>query len=105
ILERPRPKVADTRQLITLMRKTWPSWWKTCSPPHSIILGTIAATTSVKRMKANELWTVFQPKRTASDNGRPLGLGIQSSCRGGYTIRPVSYTHLRAHETPEHLVC
>src|SRR5678816_329027 len=23
----------------------------------------------------------------------------------GYATRPVSYTHLRAHETPEHLVC
>src|SRR5678815_4648447 len=22
-----------------------------------------------------------------------------------YVVRPVSYTHLRAHETPEHLVC
>src|SRR5678815_2495729 len=22
-----------------------------------------------------------------------------------FTVRPVSYTHLRAHETPEHLVC
>src|SRR5678815_2319919 len=24
---------------------------------------------------------------------------------GRRTVRPVSYTHLRAHETPEHLVC
>ena len=23
----------------------------------------------------------------------------------GYAYEPVSYTHLRAHETPEHLVC
>src|SRR5678815_1534225 len=25
--------------------------------------------------------------------------------RDGRALRPVSYTHLRAHETPEHLVC
>src|SRR5678816_4649829 len=29
----------------------------------------------------------------------------QAIGRGGQNIRPVSYTHLRAHETPEHLVC
>eukprot|EP00658_Telonema_sp_P-2_P043648 TRINITY_DN31560_c0_g1_i1.p1 TRINITY_DN31560_c0_g1~~TRINITY_DN31560_c0_g1_i1.p1 ORF type:complete len:203 (-),score=38.98 TRINITY_DN31560_c0_g1_i1:45-653(-) len=28
-----------------------------------------------------------------------------SSLKDMYTIPPVSYTHLRAHETPEHLVC
>src|SRR5678816_3646872 len=29
-------------------------------------------------------------------------LEIKTYCNG---IQPVSYTHLRAHETPEHLVC
>eukprot|EP00658_Telonema_sp_P-2_P052467 TRINITY_DN4068_c0_g1_i1.p1 TRINITY_DN4068_c0_g1~~TRINITY_DN4068_c0_g1_i1.p1 ORF type:complete len:102 (+),score=17.97 TRINITY_DN4068_c0_g1_i1:118-423(+) len=29
---------------------------------------------------------------------------IRSSARGAFPV-PVSYTHLRAHETPEHLVC
>src|SRR5674536_9272 len=33
-----------------------------------------------------------------------LGLGAQHGVEGGVE-RPVSYTHLRAHETPEHLVC
>src|SRR5678815_5234681 len=28
-----------------------------------------------------------------------------SELRGRFHLAPVSYTHLRAHETPEHLVC
>src|SRR5678815_5284061 len=43
----------------------------------------------------------------------PVGGGqytLMCNERGGviddlYAYRPVSYTHLRAHETPEHLVC
>jgi hypothetical protein len=43
-------------------------------------LGTKVATPMVKRMKPNEVWTVFHPKRIASDRGRPFwGLGILSS--------------------------
>src|SRR5678815_6000830 len=36
-----------------------------------------------------------------------LGTEICDSigCARGHVTAPVSYTHLRAHETPEHLVC
>src|SRR5678816_1198198 len=43
--------------------------------------------------------------------GRPIGMnqGIQFPIAKAYAqmraAEPVSYTHLRAHETPEHLVC
>src|SRR5674536_382743 len=40
---------------------------------------------------------------TSGGNGRSLLLG--RLYRRGSTITTVSYTHLRAHETPEHLVC
>ena len=30
---------------------------------------------------------------------------IDVEITGAHPLRPVSYTHLRAHETPEHLVC
>src|SRR5678815_5876767 len=39
-------------------------------------------------------------------DSRPTGrYGRSSDDTFGTTIDPVSYTHLRAHETPEHLVC
>src|SRR5678815_2936444 len=41
-------------------------------------------------------------------NGNELGSGsirITDPALQGLIFRPVSYTHLRAHETPEHLVC
>src|SRR5678816_1988129 len=31
--------------------------------------------------------------------------GVQPGSRASPSALPVSYTHLRAHETPEHLVC
>src|SRR5678816_1119195 len=37
------------------------------------------------------------------DDGRPLV--TKTSFRVLHTLYTVSYTHLRAHETPEHLVC
>eukprot|EP00658_Telonema_sp_P-2_P011227 TRINITY_DN14263_c0_g2_i6.p1 TRINITY_DN14263_c0_g2~~TRINITY_DN14263_c0_g2_i6.p1 ORF type:complete len:352 (-),score=74.96 TRINITY_DN14263_c0_g2_i6:76-1131(-) len=40
---------------------------------------------------------------SASNN--PLASGSGSSLSSRNVRRPVSYTHLRAHETPEHLVC
>src|SRR5678816_3108174 len=30
---------------------------------------------------------------------------VRIDCDGDVVLYPVSYTHLRAHETPEHLVC
>eukprot|EP00658_Telonema_sp_P-2_P055036 TRINITY_DN43769_c0_g1_i1.p1 TRINITY_DN43769_c0_g1~~TRINITY_DN43769_c0_g1_i1.p1 ORF type:complete len:128 (+),score=31.25 TRINITY_DN43769_c0_g1_i1:108-491(+) len=48
--------------------------------------------------------------RLATPNGCSIGRLLQASTddrwAGSLTsILPVSYTHLRAHETPEHLVC
>eukprot|EP00658_Telonema_sp_P-2_P070545 TRINITY_DN60012_c0_g1_i1.p1 TRINITY_DN60012_c0_g1~~TRINITY_DN60012_c0_g1_i1.p1 ORF type:complete len:461 (-),score=77.19 TRINITY_DN60012_c0_g1_i1:6-1388(-) len=37
--------------------------------------------------------------------GDPAGNKLEQLARIPACIRPVSYTHLRAHETPEHLVC
>src|SRR5678815_4502522 len=58
---------------------------------------------------AGSLWNILtgQPQvprfrvTTVSADGRPV------RCDGRIQIKPdaVSYTHLRAHETPEHLVC
>eukprot|EP00658_Telonema_sp_P-2_P063452 TRINITY_DN52187_c0_g1_i1.p2 TRINITY_DN52187_c0_g1~~TRINITY_DN52187_c0_g1_i1.p2 ORF type:complete len:120 (-),score=32.93 TRINITY_DN52187_c0_g1_i1:2-361(-) len=42
------------------------------------------------------------PSKSSSPRKRPLSPG-RPSPEG--PKRPVSYTHLRAHETPEHLVC
>src|SRR5678816_4171928 len=39
-----------------------------------------------------------------AENGAVVPIEITSNVRGTTSI-PVSYTHLRAHETPEHLVC
>src|SRR5665254_19631 len=46
-------------------------------------------------------------KRQGRDVSRRLPAGDASKPRPGALgpTRPVSYTHLRAHETPEHLVC
>src|SRR5678815_2969395 len=47
--------------------------------------------------------------KAALPNGENLGMGV-ALCTANLTMfvgppAPVSYTHLRAHETPEHLVC
>eukprot|EP00658_Telonema_sp_P-2_P068075 TRINITY_DN57001_c0_g1_i1.p2 TRINITY_DN57001_c0_g1~~TRINITY_DN57001_c0_g1_i1.p2 ORF type:complete len:106 (-),score=10.54 TRINITY_DN57001_c0_g1_i1:18-335(-) len=50
------------------------------------------------------VWSPLQCPRTFLDTTLPLGLLYRSVFdRPGN--RAVSYTHLRAHETPEHLVC
>src|SRR5678815_3918835 len=44
----------------------------------------------------------------ASAPAQPVLTTVNPSCgvtTGSITLTPVSYTHLRAHETPEHLVC
>src|SRR5678815_2825537 len=46
-----------------------------------------------------DLWSVAWGKAPSS----PIGDRINAATK--YVVTPVSYTHLRAHETPEHLVC
>src|SRR5678816_2968240 len=50
--------------------------------------------------------TRVRPANTASRQLRVAVLGLEAA-RGRRLLgmRAVSYTHLRAHETPEHLVC
>src|SRR5678816_2335135 len=51
-------------------------------------------------------FTTYSSNASAGD--KPLVNGnVCSSCSfiSSYTFSSVSYTHLRAHETPEHLVC
>src|SRR5674536_115348 len=46
--------------------------------------------------------------RDVAAPGVDHGLAVVHQHHGGraqHTVEPVSYTHLRAHETPEHLVC
>ena len=46
----------------------------------------------------------YNPDQTDLDTVVLVGKGITFDT-GGISLKPVSYTHLRAHETPEHLVC
>src|SRR5674536_300051 len=59
-------------------------------PPRSTLSSSSAASDVYKRQGSPERFFTAAPRR------RPL----RRSARP-----PVSYTHLRAHETPEHLVC
>src|SRR5674536_382416 len=64
-------------------------------PPRSTLSSSSAASDVYKR----------QVRDGPHPAGRP-GRGVQRDLRRpGQPPRPVSYTHLRAHETPEHLVC
>src|SRR5678815_1965797 len=51
--------------------------------------------------RAAALVRIFTPAYEMPFAGHPT-LGTAHVCRA---LGPVSYTHLRAHETPEHLVC
>src|SRR5678815_2839753 len=57
--------------------------------------GGFAVAAKAARTSAN------QNRRRADLGGRRRLLSITAA----KTLKPVSYTHLRAHETPEHLVC
>eukprot|EP00658_Telonema_sp_P-2_P008287 TRINITY_DN13110_c0_g2_i1.p2 TRINITY_DN13110_c0_g2~~TRINITY_DN13110_c0_g2_i1.p2 ORF type:complete len:107 (-),score=19.58 TRINITY_DN13110_c0_g2_i1:30-350(-) len=88
-------------------------------PPRSTLSSSSAASDVYKRQQKHgqqQRWThhslsVFWRKSVTPANFVYRGYPAHS---GGYCwvcttpaphIQPVSYTHLRAHETPEHLVC
>src|SRR5678816_163310 len=48
---------------------------------------------------------VAQATREVLDNMGVIGYPKTSGSTGIHVYIPVSYTHLRAHETPEHFVC
>eukprot|EP00658_Telonema_sp_P-2_P027794 TRINITY_DN21407_c0_g1_i3.p1 TRINITY_DN21407_c0_g1~~TRINITY_DN21407_c0_g1_i3.p1 ORF type:complete len:290 (+),score=83.86 TRINITY_DN21407_c0_g1_i3:128-997(+) len=48
---------------------------------------------------------IFFNESNMSADGIPQIAAVLGSCTAGGAYVPVSYTHLRAHETPEHLVC
>src|SRR5678816_2215251 len=73
---------------------------------------------SIKQTPGNEDVAVAESRRrvpvATRDNvagaaprarGWVIQLGTGKRARRPATTAPVSYTHLRAHETPEHLVC
>eukprot|EP00658_Telonema_sp_P-2_P010357 TRINITY_DN13907_c0_g1_i3.p1 TRINITY_DN13907_c0_g1~~TRINITY_DN13907_c0_g1_i3.p1 ORF type:complete len:123 (+),score=16.75 TRINITY_DN13907_c0_g1_i3:147-515(+) len=71
-------------------------------PPRSTLSSSSAASDVYKR----------QPPKSCLDGGPPSPEVTEAICRvpSAYFSQapwyaPVSYTHLRAHETPEHLVC
>src|SRR5678815_5652394 len=47
----------------------------------------------------------FETNILINENGLKFNVDIENGQKTGYFLDPVSYTHLRAHETPEHLVC
>src|SRR5262249_57570722 len=51
---------------------------------------------------ASEVYKRQPPACGRPSTAWPAGSATPAWCR---TTSPVSYTHLRAHETPEHLVC
>ena len=57
---------------------------------------------------ARDVKKVYFPMVEVPSHMRSLGAIIErahKSAAAGEVVGPVSYTHLRAHETPEHLVC
>src|SRR5678815_5282052 len=68
--------------------------WLVISTEASVTNAPLASVTVPTRL-ASVIW--LKPMDTASR--------MTSSANDGFFIFPVSYTHLRAHETPEHLVC
>src|SRR5678815_6060148 len=50
-------------------------------------------------------WRSFGVYKLDVNQGNYLSQDMVDKLKVGMTPGPVSYTHLRAHETPEHLVC
>src|SRR5678816_3593853 len=58
-----------------------------------------------KILRMYEPGTVDAPFDVITGDGHAIGdIRVDQGARTSYA-NPVSYTHLRAHETPEHLVC
>src|SRR5674536_201978 len=93
-----------------------------CAGPtfDAVLLGHVRGSTDTRTRPIR--WTPApapaSPRMTSSPTtrgaGSQSGPGWQKPTEGGWTplaptstasALPVSYTHLRAHETPEHLVC
>eukprot|EP00658_Telonema_sp_P-2_P072645 TRINITY_DN61764_c0_g1_i1.p1 TRINITY_DN61764_c0_g1~~TRINITY_DN61764_c0_g1_i1.p1 ORF type:complete len:113 (+),score=28.26 TRINITY_DN61764_c0_g1_i1:71-409(+) len=66
-----------------------------CSTPHDRI--------AVPTIIHNRTHTTFTQNHSL--NGRHCPDQLSPAISSQYMPVPVSYTHLRAHETPEHLVC
>src|SRR5678816_4774066 len=78
-----------------------------CGAWHAPVLHTmgppkndVATLKGLPKTKVSATWVPWTMSRLTHWSG--YGAGIESP---GYYQHPVSYTHLRAHETPEHLVC
>src|SRR5678815_5818094 len=68
----------------------------------SLVCSTCGTIKSHRRRKGSNRFRCSGPEEEPA-----LSTGGSLKCWAGLThcISPVSYTHLRAHETPEHLVC
>src|SRR5678816_4877879 len=68
-------------------------------------MSSMARICSVSMLVSNP--TDFACANVASTSGGRVADSGERRCTEPrrYTVAPVSYTHLRAHETPEHLVC
>eukprot|EP00658_Telonema_sp_P-2_P048571 TRINITY_DN3693_c0_g9_i1.p1 TRINITY_DN3693_c0_g9~~TRINITY_DN3693_c0_g9_i1.p1 ORF type:complete len:189 (+),score=17.63 TRINITY_DN3693_c0_g9_i1:76-642(+) len=74
---------------VTLLRQVWTRWLVLASP-------------RTRTRSSEQQWSVPVPSAQGNRQQRTrTALGILPYS----ALIPVSYTHLRAHETPEHLVC
>eukprot|EP00658_Telonema_sp_P-2_P011877 TRINITY_DN14542_c0_g1_i2.p2 TRINITY_DN14542_c0_g1~~TRINITY_DN14542_c0_g1_i2.p2 ORF type:complete len:102 (-),score=35.16 TRINITY_DN14542_c0_g1_i2:114-419(-) len=48
---------------------------------------------------------IMIPQKVELPDNTPIAAARMAACGDSHTCVSVSYTHLRAHETPEHLVC
>src|SRR5665213_3915997 len=90
---------------------------KLCSKPLTAILGTRRIAVRAERTQASpKAREAGSSSHAEVSIARPLGMTIRVRERGGSlrppawmrvssSARPVSYTHLRAHETGRNLVC
>eukprot|EP00658_Telonema_sp_P-2_P016694 TRINITY_DN16474_c0_g1_i3.p1 TRINITY_DN16474_c0_g1~~TRINITY_DN16474_c0_g1_i3.p1 ORF type:complete len:134 (+),score=39.77 TRINITY_DN16474_c0_g1_i3:125-526(+) len=83
-------------------------------PPRSTLSSSSAASDVYKRQVIGD--TVGDPLKDTSGPALNILIKLMAIISvvfspvfmgrlGGIVLNPVSYTHLRAHETPEHLVC
>src|SRR5678815_169733 len=63
---------------------------------HEIMLGTAAIRNLIRESKIAQMYSAIQTGNS---------IGMQTLDQNLADLAPVSYTHLPAHDTPEHLAC
>src|SRR5678815_5987770 len=99
--KRPKSNSAQERMPCDSLDSLSRLWFANkASPPTAVGFGEANASTT----KRKETPAAPEPRHTAESR---KAFSTAECIQPGYkpeTARPVSYTHLRAHETPEHLV-